>query len=160
MIEFAIERASEIEGEIRDLLPEHLGEFDIYEPPFEPVIDFPMYRAIDHAGRLLTVTARDDGVLVGYWLGLKFNDPHHHVRGHTAPVIMGQVFHIRASYRAKIAKQMFQFMESVAERGGAVAIAQRVRPKGGPRSGAFLEAIGYIAAEAVFVKPLGEARNA
>lgn len=158
-VTFAAEDTLAIRHEISALLPEHMNEFDIYGAPFASAPDVDLYAKLANAGRLSVIlTARAGSVLVGYWLGFLFPDPHHRFAGEPVIVAMSQAFHILPPYRRQIARRFFRFIEEWAAASGALLVVQRVRPIG--RSEQFLVAIGYTAAEAVLVKPIGKARHA
>lgn len=151
-ITFAVEDAEALEPELRPLLPSHMAEFEVYEWPLEPSPDFETYRMLSQSGRLVAFTARVRDQLVGYWLGVRFSDPHHTIAGRRAEVMMSQAHHIVPEWRAKVAPGFFRYIERGARERGIDLLAQRVRP--GERSEGFMGAIGYKRAELVMAKQL------
>ncbi len=69
------ERWREIEEEIRPIYIQHWQEMGL--DGNELSLDIEKYRNMDDAGTLLSVTARKDGRLVGYFLNFIMRHPHY-----------------------------------------------------------------------------------
>lgn len=157
MLTFAAEPALELEAELRALLPAHMAEFNPYSAPLEAVSDYETYRKLASSGILVAVSARAEGELVGYWLGVKCGDPHHRIGGKPVMLLSSMAFYIAPLWRARAASSFFKAIEAVAVQEGVALLGHRVRPGG--TSGRFLEALGYKMTEMVYVKPIGEAEE-
>lgn len=155
MLTYTIENFGGLEAELRIILPERQAEFEIYGPPMESVADFETYHALAKAGILVTIAMRNDNKLIGYWLGIKFPDPHHLIDGRKVMVLMSQVCHILPEWRPKVARGLDAFLDRLAREIGIDLVAQRIRPL--ERARQFYEARGYRLSELVLVKRLCDA---
>jgi GNAT superfamily N-acetyltransferase len=66
MIEFGVEKYHQVSEDIKDLIKLHYEEIAVNKDviPLDP--DWDRYKQLDDKGLILTVTARDDGKLIGY----------------------------------------------------------------------------------------------
>lgn len=154
-ITYAVEGARVVD-EIVALLPAHQREFEVYEPPIEGTPDVEQYRSMIRAGSVIVCTARNGDELIGYWLGLPFDDLHHSLRGERVKMMVSANFYITPYWRPRIARRFFRFIESIATERGISIVGQRVRPGDG-RSAKFLEGIGYKVTEIALAKQIGAA---
>lgn len=77
MITYAIESFSECLTELQDLLPLHYQELALNQDkvPLSPQYDIYLHR--EELGELLFVTAREKGILIGYFIGFIANGLHY-----------------------------------------------------------------------------------
>ena len=66
MIEFGVEKYHQVSEDIKELIKLHYEEIAVNKDviPLDP--DWDRYKQLDDNGLILTVTARDDGKLIGY----------------------------------------------------------------------------------------------
>lgn len=66
MITIARERLTDCLDDIKPLLASHWREVALYQEQVPLAPDFEQYLKLDAAGAVVTVTARDNGILIGY----------------------------------------------------------------------------------------------
>jgi GNAT superfamily N-acetyltransferase len=66
MIKFGVERYYQVSEDIKELIKLHYEEIAVNKDviPLDP--DWDRYKALDDSGLIMTVTARDEGKLIGY----------------------------------------------------------------------------------------------
>ena len=66
MIKFGVERYHQVSEDIKELIKLHYEEIAVNKDviPLDP--DWDRYKALDDSGLIMTVTARDDGKIIGY----------------------------------------------------------------------------------------------
>lgn len=95
MIVYAVERWNAVVAEMRPMWCMHHAEVALHrdEVPLDP--DERKYRELDATGKLLIVTAREDGALVGYYIALI--TPHLHYR--TTVHLLTDVYYVVPAHR-------------------------------------------------------------
>ena len=78
MVAYQVERFLSVMGEIKPLLEQHWQEIAVHKDRFPLNPDYEKYEIMDKMGILHIVTAREDGVLIGYFIS--FVMPHLHYR--------------------------------------------------------------------------------
>lgn len=151
-VAYAVETIESLIPEVSAMLPARMAEYEVYGPPLEAAPNYDTYLKLAGVGMMIGVSIRDRGELIGYWLGMKFPDPHHVMAGRRVMVFMSQAFHVLPEWRAKIAPSFFRYLEGVCRERGGDLLAQRIRPL--ERSEGYLEAKGYQLSEVVYVKRL------
>jgi GNAT superfamily N-acetyltransferase len=116
MLTFAIERFSDVYGELKPLLVEHYAEISTHKDhgvPLEPIED--AYRAREVDGSLLMVIGREAGKIVAYFVC--FIAPGLHYR--SCLTCSPDIFYVERTKRGKqIAVQMFSFVKAELKRRG------------------------------------------
>lgn len=98
MITFAVEQWREFIAEAQPLFPIHWEEIALHKDSIRLDIDYAAFDAMDAQGMLHVVVAREEGKIVGYWLGII--KPHlHYVKSLTAYT---DVFYMRQECRKDV----------------------------------------------------------
>tara|TARA_R110000787_G_scaffold170328_1_gene283016 strand:+ start:4948 stop:5346 length:399 start_codon:yes stop_codon:yes gene_type:complete len=125
----------------------HYLEVEESDNPLDP--DWEQYLLIEGHGHLRTITARDEGVLVGYCV--VFLSPNIHSKGKVAGAV--DIIYLQPSYRRGIISlKFFKFIEKVLKSDGVDYIRTTTRPNADHAK--FLEYMGYSYVEAVYTKEL------
>lgn len=106
MPQFAVENFNDVIDEIKPLLEAHYHEVAWYQDkiPFDP--DYDKYKALEEAGCLHIVTARQLGKLVGYFVSMVL--PGVHYRQNL--FAMNDILYVDPSYRGgTVAYRMFKY---------------------------------------------------
>jgi len=139
VIEFTVESAARIEREIAPLIAAHAAE-SAYLPLD---LECAHYFALDDAARLVTVTARDDGRLVGYDAFTVGAHPHFATAFHA---VNEGIFVAPGSRRAAVslirAAERHLARAALSRYHGSVRIHYQ-SPGKLPRVGKLFEALGY-----------------
>jgi GNAT superfamily N-acetyltransferase len=116
MITFAVEKFSDVYGELLPLLHEHYGEISTHKEhdvPLDPIVD--VYRAREADGSLLMVIGREAGEIVAYFVC--FVAPGLHYR--SCLTCSPDIFFVREDRRSGLAGvRMFRFVEKELRRRG------------------------------------------
>ena len=158
MITIQRERFAAVMDELPPLLEDHWREVALHQEtvPLKP--DFKRYVAGCESGRVLTLTARDDGHLIGYSIFLLSV----HLHYSTCLVATNDVLFLAKSYRSGTTAGIRLIRESEAEierecagRGAAsVRVLWHVKPKNDWSP--ILKRMGYEQEEIIMGKLLGE----
>jgi GNAT superfamily N-acetyltransferase len=137
-ITYAVERLPAVKAEIEAWAPAHWWEIAIFKDKIKLDVDWPRYQAIDDSGILRIITARDDGKLIGYFVGFLAENPRY--KGLLR--MQADIYYVARQYRGKhVGSGMFRFMEQVSRDLGAVEIV--VGHKAHSDNSKFLEHLGY-----------------
>jgi GNAT superfamily N-acetyltransferase len=136
--------------ELNPLAAAHHAEIGGFSPAYEFDLDHASYHALQEAKMFVSVVARDDGRLIGYWGGMLHSDPHNLYQGRRVRALTGYVLFVSQEHRARIAKRIIATAEEIARSAGIDWIAHPATP--GTRAGAFYEALGYRLGEMTYVK--------
>lgn len=147
------ERASLHMDELKAILPRHWEELalDRDKVPLDP--DYAAYAALDLAGKLVFVTLRKDGRLIGYFVGVCA--PHLHYR--TCLTLTMDIFYLDPEHRdgsPGAALRLFREVEREARRRGV----QRwiVGSKAHKDAGRLFERLKFAKIETFYSKWLGD----
>lgn len=110
MITFQIERVSDIIDELIPLNKSHWEEIAINQDKIELSVDYDKYIALDKAGILSVVTARDGDNLIGYCIDLVSNHLHY---SNTVFAINDVVYILPIYRKASVGMRMIKFTEKV-----------------------------------------------
>lgn len=160
-ITFQVESFAAALPAIIPLIDPHWDEVGSYKDEFRRDIDYDAYVRLEREGRLLTVTGREDGALVGYFIGALGLDMHRvsladpPVR---AKVFSALVYYIRPESRGH-ARTLIRAMEREAERVAVQIVNIRVKP-GLNAADAFLDLLGYRTVEVTKTRLIGDAAHA
>lgn len=159
---YAVERFDDALPEGEKFIAPQWEEVGSFADHFDKQINFAEYRALDAAGRLLSVTARNtDRLLVGYFVGTVSNDRHRITR--TNPprhvgVCTALIYYMDPAYRGH-ARGFIRACEGFAAARGCSIMNIRVKDgRNGARE--FLAALRYVAEETAMVRIIGAATNA
>jgi GNAT superfamily N-acetyltransferase len=145
MVTYQVERLGRFVGEIHDILAEHWEEIARDKDVIKLNPDWGRYEALDAAGVMFCVTARDDGQVAGYVLA--YVQPHlHYVDSLTC---FTDIFFMRKGYRRGLTgyKLLKFYTEQAKERGvQKIYMHTKLRQDIGP----LLDRIGYSPIERVY----------
>jgi GNAT superfamily N-acetyltransferase len=155
-----VEPFSQALNNIVPLIDEHWREVGSFSDRFARHIHFEDYHKADRDGKLLTVTARDNGKLVGYFVGVFSLDLHRVTfgEGKRIAVLSALVYYLHPDYRG-YGRSLIRTTEREAERVGVQIISIRVKP-GMNGAGEFLTAMRYSITETTYSRVIGEASDA
>lgn len=137
--------------EVKPLLPRHYDELALDKDyvPLDPCYD--EYHRLDALGRILTVTVRDQGLLVGYFVG--FVGPALHYK--TLLQLSLDIFWIAPEHRGQMGGlKLFKAVEREAKRRGVGRMF--VGSKCHKDASRLFEALGYTEVERYFSKTFFE----
>jgi GNAT superfamily N-acetyltransferase len=157
-----VEPFSDALTDIVPLIDEHWREVGSFTDRFARRIHFEDYRQLDEHSRLLTVTARDQGRLVGYFVGalgldlhrVTLTEPHCRV-----PVLSALVYYVSPAQRGHARSLIRTIEREATARAGVRIVNIRIKP-GMNGAGEFLAALGYTPVEVTFTKVLKESEHA
>lgn len=115
-MQFQCERWREVESEIVRLMPLHWQELALDQETIRLDLDFLAYRTLDAQGDLMVITARHEGQLKGYYVGMV--RPHLHYRSTIFGICDAYWIH-PDERRGKLGVEFFQFVENVLKGRGA-----------------------------------------
>jgi hypothetical protein len=150
-ISFEVERFSDVIGEMREYFTAHYQELATFKDKISEVNpDYALYEAMDAAGKLHLVTARDEGKLVGYYVGVVMPQPHYK----TTLAAMADLYWLHPDYRKGFTGVDFlRFIESsLKERGVQVTVMGTKLSKD---LGRLYEHLGYQPTDTVWRKWIG-----
>jgi hypothetical protein len=134
--------------EANKLLQAHWEEIAPYQDLFKLEPSVEAYQALEKAGALAIVTARDDGVLVGYFI--MFCRPHPHYK--SVMVAVEDIKFLSPNYRGVTGLKMIKFAEQLARQLGCKVIFQRSKAKS--EHGPMYARLGYDLIDEVYAKRL------
>jgi GNAT superfamily N-acetyltransferase len=152
-IGFALENLSEVYDEAAGLIALHWREIAPYQDITRINPDLELYERLEAAGRLLLVTARDAGTLVGYFLMILAPHPHYrHI------VVATEDLHfVHPAARGWTGIKLMKFAERMARAQGATLMVGRAKAKS--EHGALYARLGYDLMDEVFTKRLDTAEG-
>lgn len=120
MITYQEESFKDCFDDMLPLLVEHWEEVAIYKDKVRLEIDQERYQMMDDLGLLHIVTARDDGVLIGYYVSFL----NRHLHYSKTLYALNDVLFLDIPYRKQgVAKEMFKYAEDrLKERGVDVIV--------------------------------------
>jgi GNAT superfamily N-acetyltransferase len=143
-----VERYTKCEPELIAIYDRHWRELNVApDIPLEP--QYSTYQQLDAADAVILTTLRDDGRLVGYFMGFIFPELHYK----SVLACFGDIFYILPEYRSGWnGIKLFRFTETVlGERG---VTRWHVTSKLHKDSGALLKRLGFAAIETHYSKRL------
>lgn len=149
MITFQVEPWSSFKTEAAALWPKHWEEVAINRDKIKLNVDFRQFAAMDEVGMLVVVVGREDGEVVGYWVG--FVRPHlHYADSLTAYT---DVYFIDPAYRRpRVAWRLFQAVEKELKRRGVQKIFTATKLH--LDHSRLFASLGYTETERLFTKML------
>lgn len=149
---------------IRDIIPlinPHWAEVGSFKDEFDRHIDYEAYWKLDRERRLLTVTARQDDAMIGYFVGVTGTDLHRVTKSDPPArvgVLSALVYYMLPAKRG-YARMLMNAVEREAAALGIQVVNIRVKP-GLNAADAFFDALGYGIAEITRTKLIGTAAHA
>lgn len=150
-ITLQVERWNTYYPDAMPLWEAHWEEVAIHQERIKLDVDVASYAALDASGKLLIVTVRDHGVLVGYWKGLILGHLHYLSTLHGT---MDIVYLAPAYRRGMLAWRLFKRVEQEAKDRGVVRLSQGTKIHNGLDLGRLYERLGYECTEHHFTKLL------
>ena len=115
MTQFAEEMYDEVIDEIAPLFEQHWEEIALNKDKIKLSPDLSKYKALNDLGILRIFTARNEGLLVGYFVVIA--QPHLHYQEHT--FAMNDIIYIHPDYRGStVAYRMIKYVEKVLKKDG------------------------------------------
>ena len=151
MITYQQEELRDVLDEMRPLFDKHWEEVAWYKESIKLNPDYDTYLAMAEMGRVVVVTARDEGELVGYNVMFLHTNLHYsdHVYG------MNDIIFLHPDYRhSGIAKELIDLMETVLLEKGVSVITYHMKLAHPFES--LMEECGFGKQEILFSKRLGE----
>lgn len=156
-----VEPFPDVVVEIAQLVEPHWEEVGSLKDVFQRSIDYAAYHKMHQAERLMTVTARDDGRMVGYVVGVLGNDLHrvtHEDPPHRVITMSMLVYYILPTHRGH-ARALIRTTEAFAWARGVQIMNTRVKP-GLNAADAFFAKMGYEPIEVCMTRLIGAAAHA
>lgn len=149
MITFQVEPWSSFKTEAASLWPKHWEEVAINKDKIKLNVDFRQFDAIDSVGQLIVVVGREDGEVVGYWVG--FVRPHlHYADSLTAYT---DVYFVDPAYRRpRVAWRLFKAVEKELKRRGVQKVFTATKLH--LDHSRLFASLGYTETERLFTKML------
>jgi len=150
MIEYKEETYDDVIDEIKPLLDFHYKEIAMDQDVIKLNPDYFAYKSMNQRGMIRIITAREDGVLIGYCICVV--KPHlHYVDSMTAH---NDIFYIKPSHRLGMTGvKLFKRTEEIMKQYGVQRIIMNVKRNNDV--GAIFERLGYKETERVFTKIIG-----
>ena len=150
-VEYNVEKSVDCLEEIKPLLESHYKEVAMYQDKIDLNPDYDKYQTLCDSDLLHIVTARDEDVLVGYFISILV--PHLHYKDHM--YALNDIVFIAAEYRnAKFGLSLFKYAEeALKDKGVSVMI---IHMKTSLPFDSLCEGLGYDYAERSYSKFIGE----
>lgn len=148
-ITYAVESYMEALPELQLLYPEHWEEIACNKDSIKLNPDYARYQSLAISGVLFLTTVRDDGKLIGYFLG--FIMPHLHYQ--QSKTLFYDIFFLQKVYRkGRTGIKLFQFVEAACKARGVekIYLSTKVSADVSP----LFEYLGYGLCEKVYTKVL------
>ena len=151
LVTFHVEQWPTFKAESLYLWSKHWEEIAINKDAIKLSIDYAQYDQLDRSGALQVIAARNEGKIIGYWLGII--RPHLHYS--TSLTAFTDVYFILPEFRkGRTGIRLFQFVEKTLKARGVQKVFTATK-KHKDLSRMF-EFMGYVETEMVYTKMLGE----
>lgn len=151
MLTFQVEPYQNLLNEAQDIFKIHFEELALHKDKIAMGLDHECYLSMEAKGLLHVVTARKDGKLIGYYIGICLD--HHPHNKDAGPVATTDMFYIVPSHRHGAGAKLLMMVEkTLRERG--VKKASLSTKLHHLTNRALLEALGWEATDLVFHKLL------
>lgn len=151
MITFNVETVDECLEEIKPLLYAHWEEIAWYKDQVKLNPDYDVYYKLEEQGVLHIVTARDNDVLIGYYISFVHPNPHYK----NTLFAVNDILFVHPDYRGgSTAYRMFKYAFAALKELGAVIIT--IHMKTDAPFEALCEALGMEKQEYLFTIYLGD----
>lgn len=147
--------------EIMPLIDPHWAEVGSFRDEFTREIDYSAYAKMAAEGRLLTVTARDEGVMIGYFIGVTGLDLHRVTKSEPPQRVrvLSALVYFMLPERRGHARALIGEIERQSSDRGILIVNIRVKP-GLNAADAFFDRLGYGVMEITRTKLIGHDANA
>ena len=135
---------------IKGLIEAHWREVAHYQDEVKLDPDWSKYAALDSQNRVVVLTARQDGVMVGYSMFFL----HHHIHYRDCLVASNDVLYLRPEVRGVVGAKLIMRSESVLRALGVHRITWHIKPEH-DWSG-MMKRLGYDTEEIIVGKLLGD----
>ena len=147
MIEFEIAPYSVLREEIKPLIIDHWQEIALDKETVKLDPDWDEYDRLAEAGQLHLLTARENGVLVGYYVGIV--KPHLHYKN--SLMAFNDVLYIKPTHRQGMTGvRLFKEIERTLKERGVEKMFMNTKEH--HNFGVILERLGYRKTETIYTK--------
>lgn len=150
MIKFQVEKWSDCVAEMREIWPEHWASLALNQDEIKLSCDEEKYEQGEAAGNLIIITARAEGVLVGYYYGMLLNHLHYKDAG---LMCYTDVYYLKPEHRKGGAGAKFMLaIQQILKFRGVVKLYMSTKVH--QDNGALFERLGMKLSDRVFTKLL------
>jgi N-acetylglutamate synthase-like GNAT family acetyltransferase len=143
---FQVEQVEDWQRDATELIYAHWQELGL-DLDLEIAPDFEKMKVLENMGMFKVITAREDGVLVGYLLALI--SEHLHYR--TSPkVLIVDAYYVAPESRVGTGVKLFRFMETLAKESGCIKIYASTKVH--QDHSKFFDALGYRLSDTAHTK--------
>jgi hypothetical protein len=150
MLMFQVEKWAQFVEDGKDIFPRHYEELSLEKGIVPMGLDVAKYQEIEDKGMLHVLTARLDGKLIGYYIGIVVTHPHYKDAGLMATTDM---FYILPEHRNGVGMKLLIHAANTLKARGVIKVFLGTKLK--QDHTALLEALGWTATDKVFTKLLG-----
>lgn len=152
MIKYAVEEITEsLIGEIKPLLEKHWEEIAIYKDVIKFDPKYEDYLLLETNKEIQTITVRDEGVLIGYYVSFIYFHPHYQ----SSKFSVNDILFIDKSYRGStVGYRLLKFVEKELRKLGVDIMALHMKVDFPFEK--LCEHLGMIKTEVVYSKYLGD----
>lgn len=109
MITYSVEKLADMLDEMKPLFNDHWEEIALFKDDVKLDPDYDKYLLMEKGGFIHVCTARDDGVLIGYFVSII--TPHLHYK--QSKTLASDIYFIKPDYRkGRTGIKLFQFAEN------------------------------------------------
>jgi GNAT superfamily N-acetyltransferase len=139
--------------EMGPLFERQWEELALFKEDIPLSIDYPKYKELEDRGLLFIITARVEGVIMGYSVFF-INNPLHYS---TSPFGMSDVIWVDPVYRQSgVGAELISQTERLAKKKGAKWFSWRIKPRADQDFSPYLATQGYVFGEKIMMKVLKE----
>lgn len=150
MIKFQVEKWADCVADMREIWPEHWANLALNQDEIKLSCDEEKYEQGEAAGNLIIITARAEGVLVGYYYGMLLNHLHYKDAG---LMCYTDVYYLKPAYRKGGAGARFMMaIQQILKFRGVVKLYMSTKVH--QDNGALFERLGMKLSDRVFTKLL------
>jgi GNAT superfamily N-acetyltransferase len=153
VIRFARETLGQAYADALELTRLHYEEIAPYQDIFKLKPDLDSYHRLEKSGALVVITAREDGILVGYFLMIVRSHPHYS----DTIVANEDMKYVHPDYRGKTGMGLIRFAEQEARRRGCKVMLQRSKARS--EHGSLYRRLGYELLDEIWAKRLDKEVN-
>lgn len=147
---YQLEPLADVKEEMEPILYDHWQEIGLYKEHCKLKPDWERYYTVEKAGVLKIITARDDGVLVGYFVALVTPGLHYCDNVYA----VNDVVYLKDSYRdSLVGLEMFKYAEEYFKTLGVDVIS--IHMKTALPFDSLCEGLGYDYVERLYTKYIG-----
>ena len=148
-VSFKTEKWARIVSEMKELFPAHWQELALDRDKFPMDVCHDRYLQFEAADALLLVTARADGKLVGYYVGMIL--PHLHYQS-SGKMLHTDMYFVKKEFRNGVGAKLLMCAQDAARKAGAVKMY--LSTKAHSDHSKLFELLGFKLSDKMFVKNL------